>query len=223
MVRQLTKGVNEYSRNVNYSRKRRYLHLKKGVKPDVVKLEKHKAPKVGKRLNAKWYGVDRHKVLPHKRPGHFKLRKSLTPGTVLILIAGRFKGRRVIMLKVLESGLLLVTGPYAINGVPFRRVNPAYVIATSTRITLPSIPALNDIKDDYFRPKKEKKPKKTKDGGGFFEKKAQKKGLSSERKKLQRKIDLEVRKAADKDKFLIPYLRIRFTLRKFDFPHLLKF
>ena len=68
---------------------------------------------------AKFYPADDVKT-PLKRRTVAKparLRASIQPGTVLILLAGHFKGKRVIFLKQLESGLLLVTGPFKVNGV----------------------------------------------------------------------------------------------------------
>lgn len=87
----------------------------------------------------------------------------------MILLAGRFRGKRVILLKHLEQGTLLVTGPFKINGVPLRRVNARYVIATSTNIDLSGIDkaALEKVsKPDYFA--REKKSQSERSEEAFF-------------------------------------------------------
>ncbi len=76
-------------------------------------------------------------------------RKSITPGNVVILLSGPHRGRRVVALKTLASGNLLVTGPYAIIGVPLKRVNPAYVIATSTKVSLDGVTA--NVDESHFK------------------------------------------------------------------------
>merc|ERR1712146_836094 len=146
--------------------------------------------------------------------GIAKLRKSITPGTVLILLSGRFRGRRVVFLKQLPSGLLLVTGPYAVNGVPLRRVNQAYVIA-STKVDVSKVDATK-FEDGYFGkakvPKSQKKKKKEED---LFAESSEKTELSDERKADQAAVD----GAMKCDDMMKKYLKARFSLSKGDVPH----
>jgi len=65
------------------------------------------------------------------------------------------------MLKQLGD-TILVTGPFKVNGVPLRRINPAYVIATSTKLDLPVAElSLDKFDEAYFKVKKERKGKKS--------------------------------------------------------------
>lgn len=88
-----------------------------------------------------------------------KPRASLQPGTILILLAGRFRGKRVVLLNHLSQGVLLVTGPFKVNGVPLRRVNARYVIATSAKVDLKGVDGsvIQKVsKEDYFTSEKKK-------------------------------------------------------------------
>lgn len=144
-----------------------------------------------------------------------KLRSSITPGTVLILLAGHFKGKRVIFLKQLPSGLLLVTGPYAVNGVPTRRVNQAYVIATETKIDVSKV-NVSKYDDNYFKGAK-------KSGDSVFKEGEKKKELSKEYLDNQKAIDTALKPIIAKTENLEAYLKAHFSLKNGDRPHMMKF
>merc|ERR1711903_418694 len=93
-----------------------------------------------------------------------KLKASLVPGAVVILLAGRFKGKRAVFLKQLDSGLCLITGPYQVNGIPLRRVPQSYVIGTSTVVDV-SGANTDEVTDAQF--KKPKSAKKKSEDGPF--------------------------------------------------------
>jgi len=172
---------------------------------------------------SKYYPAEdvRQKKKVRKTARDAKLRSSLKPGTVLILLAGRFRGKRVVLLNNLGQGVLLVTGPFKVNGVPLRRVNARYVIATSTKVDLKEIDktALKKVSDEkYFaREKAEKK----KGEEAFFKQgeKPEKKEISSTRIEDQKGLDKAILSAVKKIPFLEAYLGASFSLRKGDKPH----
>jgi large subunit ribosomal protein L6e len=158
-----------------------------------------------------------------KSPKPTKLRPSIVPGSVLILLAGRFRGKRVVFLKQLESGLLLVTGPYKLNGVPLRRVNQAYVIATSTRVDLEAFEVDPKINDAYFA-KAAVKGAHSAEAEFFEEGKPKPKEPFPEAKSADQKVvDKAVIAAIQKQANLAKYLKATFGLTKGQFPHQLVF
>merc|ERR1712086_145775 len=145
-----------------------------------------------------------------------RIRKSICPGAVLILLAGRFRGKRVVCLKALESGLLLVSGPYKINGVPLRRVNQAYVIATSTKVDVSGVD-VSGINDEYFARSNDSG---TEGENEFFMGDAPKSAVvSDQRKSDQKKVDDVLLKAISSVDMLEAYLAAQFTLCTHDKPH----
>jgi large subunit ribosomal protein L6e len=165
-----------------------------------------------------WYPADDVKT-PFNRhtPRAPKIRKSIAPGQVLILLSGRFRGKRVVFLKQLKSGLLCVTGPYKINGVPVKRVNQVYTMTTSAKVDLKGI-KLDDISDETFKKEHAKKTRSHK----FFESEAPAKKLTDARKKLQKDVDTTLMKNIN-DEMMKKYLNARFTLTKHSAPHAMKF
>jgi large subunit ribosomal protein L6e len=166
-----------------------------------------------------WYPADAEKKTPKRHtPKATRLRKGVEPGRVLILLAGRFRGKRVVCLKQLKSGLLAVTGPYKINGVPVKRVNQAFTLSTSTKVDVSGVKT-DSITDETF--KKEGKASRTK-SQRFFAENAPKKTLSDARKKLQKEVDTAILGKV-KDAMVKKYLNARFSLTKGDAPHAMKF
>ena len=99
-----------------------------------------------------WYPADDEKTHYKRKRNQPKAvagRAGVTAGQVVILLSGSHRGRRVVVLKNLPSNNLLVTGPHAVNGVPLKRVNAAYVIATSTKVSLDGVAC--NVDDSYFK------------------------------------------------------------------------
>ena len=169
-----------------------------------------------------WYPVSdlkSHFKRKCKVPKKTHISPELVPGQVVILLSGRFRGRRVVFLKKLESNLLLVTGPYKYNGVPLKRVNSAYVLPTNTKIKVDGKVG-DSIKDEFF---KKIDLKREKEEDFFVEEKEKSKRVTEERKKAQTEVDTQVKKAVDEVPMLKEYLKNRFALKSGDKPHLMKF
>ncbi|ETB62719.1 hypothetical protein YYC_00411 [Plasmodium yoelii 17X] len=173
-----------------------------------------------------------------------KMRKSIQIGKVAIILTGKHMGKRCIITKILNSGLLAVVGPYELNGVPLKRVDPRYLIVTSTnvfdlnnlsQIKDKFIQTAEDIHDDIFIKsndikKRQKKLLKNKNESLFMNDVIQQikeiRDSDPKMKKiksLQKQLGDLLKPEMSKDKMLRSYLKSKFTLRNNMSFHTIKF
>ncbi|XP_077995306.1 large ribosomal subunit protein eL6-like [Glandiceps talaboti] len=229
----LTGGVSRYGRSAMYERTATYKKKWDPVKKEKVKTPVYVEKQIGgdknggKRLvrvkrTPRYYPTDelpprkRSRKKPFSEHVH-KLRPSITPGTVLILVAGRYKGKRVVCLKQLASGLLLVTGPMKVNGVPMRRINQIYCIATKTKIDISKVELPARLTDEYFKRKRLRKPKHQE--GEIFDEAKEEYTVSEERKEDQLKVDGQLVPLIKDVPHLKGYLEVPFFLSTKQYPH----
>merc|ERR1711881_836578 len=147
----------------------------------------------------------------HKR----SLRPTLTPGKICIVLAGAHRGKRVVFLKQLASGLCVVTGPMKLNGCPMRRINQIYLLATETSI---------DVSDDFFKRARAERVKKGE--GDIFTSKKEEYKPSEQRKADQDNVDKQILEAITKHPEAASfksYFKATFSLSKAQYPHKMPF
>lgn len=103
------------------------------------------------------------------------------------------------------------------NGVPLRRVNQVYTIATSQKVDISKVSVPAHVDDAYFKAPAEAKGKGVLDTGKAVG------AVSDKRKADQKAIDDAVLAAVKAVPQLDGYLKARFSLKKGDKPHALSF
>lgn len=210
----------------------------KGKKKELVSVKPRKL--IAKRWGGKKFACK--KKFTVKR----KVRKSIEVGKVAIILAGKHIGKRCIITNILDSGLVVVTNPLDEAKIPLRRVDPTFLIVTSTNIfnfeklkkTESALKkAVESITDNSFLTKKEikKKVRKLLKSVGeqpqlfmndFEDKYKTIKDQHPKREalsKIQAEVDNLIKSEIEKDAVFCAYLKTKFTMRTEMSLHKMKF
>lgn len=117
-----------------------------------------------------------------------------------------------------------MSGPFALNSCPLRRISQRYVISTKTQIDISKVQIPEHINDTYFKRKSAKKQNRGE--GEIFATKKERFVPSEQRKADQVTVDKAIGRAigAQKDKkLLFKYLASPFALRSSQYPHRMTF
>ena len=116
---------------------------------------------------------------------------------------------------------ICITGPYGLNGVPLRRVNQRYVIATNTKVDLSGV-NVSKIDDSLFD-REDSEDSKEDMEKLFAAGETKPTYTSAARKDAQSTVDSSLMKNIEKVEMLSAYMKAKFSLSKGDLPHLMKF